>query len=282
MAPRKNDNARHRTPQDTTLVFHNKRAWRLVDAEYEDAVLNLAVEEAIMEKVGQGESPNTVRLWTNPKPTIVVGKFQIPELEVNKEACKRHGVLVLRRFTGGGTVYHDKGNLNYAISARRDDPIIPQTVDKIRPTLCAGIVEALRILGVNAKFEPKEAYIHVKGKKISGTAALATRSIVFLHGTLLVNSDLTILREVLDVPPYPKDAGLKRFVKSIRKEVTSIQEQMAKEVSVGDVKEALTEGLRKVLGIELQRGEISDSELEVAKQIVARRRDGIIISGNSQ
>jgi lipoate-protein ligase A len=278
MASRKGDNARHRSSKDPAPFFDDERVWRLVDAEYEDAVLNLAVEEAIMEKVGQGEAPNTIRFWTNPKPTIVVGKFQMPELEVNEEACKRHGVLVVRRFTGGGTVYHDKGNLNYAISARRGSPIIPQTIDRIRPTLCSGIVEGLRILGLDAKFEPKGVYIHVKGKKVSGTAALATRNAVFLHGTLLVDSDLLKLREVLDMPPYPKDARLRRFVKSTRKEVTSIKEQLSKEMSIDDIKSALTEGFRKALKIELRQGELSNSELELARQIAAKKRNEILIS----
>jgi lipoate-protein ligase A len=231
-----------------------------------------------MEKVSRGEAPNTIRFWTNPKPTVIVGRFQTPELEVNKEACKRHHPLVVRRFTGGGTVYHDKGNLNYAISVRRDDPIIPKTLDKIRPILCAGIIKALEMLGLDAKFESKGAYIHVNGKKISGTAALATRNVVFLHGTILVDSDLPRLREVLDVPPYPKDSRLKRFVKSARKEVTSVNEQLGRKTSVDDVKRALTEGFREALRIELQPGELSNSELELTKQIAAKKKNEIIVS----
>jgi lipoyltransferase/lipoate-protein ligase len=281
MALRKDDNARHPS-QDTPPVFHNEQVWRLVDVEYDDAVLNLAVEEAIMEKVSQGEAPNTIRFWTNPKPTVIIGKFQIPELEINKEACKKHGVIVVRRFTGGGTVYHDKGNLNYAISARRDTPAIPRTIDRIRPTLCSGIVEGLRILGLNAKFESKGVYIHVEGKKVSGTAALVTRNVVFLHGTLLVDSDLPILREVLNVPPYPKNTTLKSFVKSARKEVTSVKEQLGREASVKDVKRALTEGFRKTLRIELQPGKLSSSELELAKQIAANRRNEMTVCRDFQ
>lgn len=278
MAPNIYGEARHRSPQKKPPSFYGERVWRLVDFEYDDAVLNLAVEEAIMEKVCQGEAPNTIRFWTNPRPTVVIGKFQIPEFEVDKEVCEKHGVGVVRRFTGGGTVYHDRGNLNYAISVRRDNPLIPPTIDKIRPALCAGVVEALKLLGLNAKFEPRGVYIHVKGEKVSGMAALVTRTAVFLHGTLLINSDLTRLRQVLSMPPYPKDAGLKRFVKSTRKEVTSIQEQMGREVSVNDVKEALRKGFAKALGIELQQGELLTSELKQAEEIVNKRRNEIIVS----
>nr|MDO8099358.1 lipoate--protein ligase family protein [Candidatus Njordarchaeota archaeon] len=277
MAPYSYDEVKHYSPQETVLSFPSESVWRLVDVEYDDPVLNLAVEEAIMEKVSEGQAANTIRFWTNRKPTVVIGKFQIPELEVNKEACRKHGVNIVRRFTGGGTVYHDKGNLNYAISARRDCPLIPRTIDRIRPTLCAGVVEALRMLGLDAKFEPKGAYIQVNGKKVSGTAAVVKRTVVFLHGTLLIDPDLTRLREVLDVPPYQKDARLKRLVKSNRKKVTSIKEQKGREVSSDQVKEALEKGFAKTLGIQLHRGELLPSEIVLANMITTNRCNEINI-----
>src|SRR5437667_2690526 len=90
--------------------------WRLVDHEYRDnPSMNLAVEEAIPRMVGEGKAPSTVRFWHNSN-TIVIGCFQSAKLEVNMQACKETGTEIVRRFTGGGAVYHDSGNLNYAIS----------------------------------------------------------------------------------------------------------------------------------------------------------------------
>src|SRR5436309_15265111 len=77
--------------------------------------MNLAVEEAIPRMVGEGKSPSTVRFWHNSN-TIVIGCFQSAKLEVNMQACKETGTEIVRRFTGGGAVYYDSGNLNYAIS----------------------------------------------------------------------------------------------------------------------------------------------------------------------
>src|SRR5881628_1017661 len=114
--------SKHYSPRERYRVLET---WRLVDLEYRDnPFMNLAVEEAIPRMVGEGKAPSTVRFWHNSN-TIVLGCFQSAELEVNFEECKETGTKVVRRFTGGGAVYHDGGNLNYAISLRRGHRIVP-------------------------------------------------------------------------------------------------------------------------------------------------------------
>src|SRR3989475_11534795 len=96
---------------------------RLVDMEDRDnPFMNMAVEEAIPRVVGEGKSPSTVHFWHNSN-TIVIGCFQSARLEVNMEACKETETEIVRRFTGGGAVYHGSGNLNYAISLRKGRPL---------------------------------------------------------------------------------------------------------------------------------------------------------------
>jgi lipoate-protein ligase A len=253
---------------------HSKGVWRLLDVEYADSCFNFSIEESIMEKVAVGESPNTIRFWRNPNITVVIGKYQIPELEVNRKAIKKYSAVVVRRFTGGGTVYNDSGNLNYSISVKREDPLIPSVVADIAPTLCKGVVEGLKILGLDAELKSEEGlYIQVDGKKVSGTAGKMRQDVVFVHGTLLVNSDLGKLTEILNVPPYPQNAQLKRFVRSARRAVTSIETKLNRRVKLNDVKEALRKGFSKTLGIQLRQGELSESELKLAKEIYAKNCD---------
>ncbi|MEM3571714.1 MAG: hypothetical protein QW589_07300 [Candidatus Bathyarchaeia archaeon] len=87
---------------------------RLLEIEYSDPYMNLALEEAIFRKLFNGESQATLRFWRNFS-AVVIGRFQCISLEVNEEACKRYGIQIVRRITGGGAVYHDEGNLNYSI-----------------------------------------------------------------------------------------------------------------------------------------------------------------------
>ena len=86
-------------------------SWRLLDLEYADAPSNLALEEAIAGQVGEGKSPSTLRLWRN-RNAAIIGENQSAYAEVRLGACKELGAEVVRRFTGGGAVYHDLGNLN--------------------------------------------------------------------------------------------------------------------------------------------------------------------------
>ncbi len=129
--------------------------WRLLDTEYrDDPFMNMSVEEAIPRAVGDGTAPNTVRFWHNSN-TIVLGCFQSADLEVNYDACRETGTQVVRRFTGGGAVYHDAGNLNYAISLKKGHPLVPDNdLQLIFQRLSEGTVEGLRSLGVRAEFQP--------------------------------------------------------------------------------------------------------------------------------
>jgi lipoate-protein ligase A len=262
---------------DKLSGFIRKQTWRLLDIEHDDPVINFAIEEAILEKVGASEAPNTIRFWRNLNTVVVVGKFQIPEFEINKEACTKYSATIMRRFTGGGTVYNDCGNLNYSIAVRRDDPIIPAVIAQITPKLCEGVVEGLRLLGLNAEFEPEGVYIHINGRKVSGTAGIVKRNVAFMHGTLLVNSNLAKLKEILEVPPYPSTPQLRRFVKSTRRMVTSIETELGREVTLDEVKDAIKQGFTKTLGIELQPGKLLDSELFLSKNVAARKRGEMVI-----
>ena len=174
--------------------------WRLLDTEYrDDPFMNMSVEEAIPRAVGEGSAPNTVRFWHNSN-TIVLGCFQSADLEVNYDACKETGTQIVRRFTGGGAVYHDAGNLNYAISLKKGHPLVPDNdLQLVFQRLSEGTVEGLRSLGVQAEFQPIND-IQVDGRKVSGAAGSVRRGTVFHHGCVLVASDLAILGRVLNVP----------------------------------------------------------------------------------
>jgi len=238
--------------------------WRLVDLEYpDDPFRNLAVEEAIPRLVGEGKSPSTVRFWHNSN-TIVIGCFQSAKLEVNMGACKDTGTTIVRRFTGGGAVYHDIGNLNYAISLKKGDPIVPDdNLQSVFQRLSEGTVLGLQRLGVKAEFQPIND-IQIDGKKVSGAAGSIRWNTVFHHGCILVNSDLAILGKVLNVPKMKLDS---KHVTSVQKRVTTVRDELGREVSTREVRDAIVEGIEERYGVRVRAGNLSRRESLLAEEL---------------
>ncbi len=242
--------------------------WRLLDVEYpDDPFLNLAIEEAIPRAVGENNAPNTVRFWHNSN-TIVLGCFQSAELEVDFDACKQTGTQIVRRFTGGGAVYHDSGNLNYAISLKKGHPLVPSSdLQTVFRKLSGGAVEGLRNLGVNAEFQPIND-IQVDGKKISGAAGSIRWGTIFHHGCILVSSDLAILGKVLRVP----DAKLRdRHVPSVQKRVTTIRDEVGKNVTTKQVRDSIVKGIEDSYNVKLVEGSLSVDELAIANDLYEKK-----------
>ena len=238
--------------------------WRLVDLEYRnDPYINMSVEEAIPRAVGEGKSPNTVRFWHNSN-TIVLGCFQSADLEVNFEACKETGTTIVRRFTGGGAVYHDAGNLNYAISLKKGNRLVPDNdLQLVFRKLSEGAVEGLRNLGVPAEFQPIND-IQVDGRKVSGAAGSIRWGAIFHHGCILVASDLAILGKVLNVPRV-KLAD--RHVASVQKRVTTVRDELRKDVTTRDVRDAIVQGIESSYDVRLVAGELTKGEMAMVMEL---------------
>src|SRR5205809_5068579 len=219
--------------------------------------MNMSLEEAIPRTVGEGTAPNTVRFWHNSN-TIVLGCFQSADLEVNYDACKETGTQVVRRCTGGGAVYHDAGNLNYAISLKKGHPLVPDNdLQLVFQRLSEGTVEGLRSLGVQAEFQPIND-IQVDGKKVSGAAGSVKWGTIFHHGCILVASDLAILGRVLNVP------GVKladRHVASVQKRVTTVRDELVKNVTTRDVRDGIVRGIESSYSVVLEEGTLTKSVL---------------------
>jgi len=154
---------------------------------------------------------------------------------VNFEACKETGTQVVRRFTGGGAVYHDSGNLNYAISLRKGHPLVPEAdLQSVFRRLSEGAVQGLRSLGVRAEFQTIND-IQVDGKKVSGAAGSIRWGTIFHHGCILVASDLAILGKVLNVP---KVKLADKHVVSVQKRVTTVRDELSRDVTTREVRDA--------------------------------------------
>jgi lipoate-protein ligase A len=240
--------------------------WRLLDVEYPDPYMNLALEEAIPLNVGKGESPNTIRFWRNSN-AVVIGNFQSAEREVNLDRCNKHQTAVVRRFTGGGAVYHDLGNLNCAISVHRDRPLIKTDLGETFDKLSQGVIEGLKLLGAPARYGPPNS-IQVNGRKISGGAGAMKSGFVFHHCSILVSSDLERLLEVLS---SSENSVGEPCVRSVRKDVSTLSIELGRELAITEVKDSLRRGFEKAFAIRLAEAGTTIEERALAEKLYSEK-----------
>lgn len=151
-----------------------------------DPFFNLALEEILL----KNRKEEYLILGIND-PCVVIGKHQVAHREVNTRFAAEFNIPVIRRISGGGTVFHDMGNLNFSFIMQSE---AGKQVDFRRYTL--PVISFLSTLGVDAKFEGKND-LKVDGLKISGNAEHIYRDRVLHHGTLLYGTSLEILRNSL-------------------------------------------------------------------------------------
>lgn len=188
-----------------------------------DPYFNLAAEEYILKTF----KDDCFMLWRS-KPSIVVGKHQNALAEINYDFVKKNNIDVIRRLSGGGTVFHDLGNLNFTfIEDAKDQQNLVDFKRYISP-----IVNVLQNMGINAKHEGRND-IMVDGKKISGNAEHVFKKRVLHHGTLLFTSEIKSLSHALKVNPLIySDKG----VKSVRSRVANISEYLNESVDLENFK----------------------------------------------
>ncbi|HXW37785.1 MAG TPA: biotin/lipoate A/B protein ligase family protein [Nitrososphaerales archaeon] len=194
---------------------------RFLRTELGNPYANLALEEAIH---AAGEGPS-LRAWED-QTAVVVGRAQLAQEETDTKYCRDHSIPIVRRFTGGGTVYHGPGNLNWSFFARKATrhPRISYERDPaaVFRSFAAVVLEALESLVSGCRFDPPNRIVSREGK-VSGMAAYVSESSVLCHGTLLLSADLR-LADMLTKPTakslearYPRSSyarianlGLKR------------------------------------------------------------------------
>jgi len=242
--------------------------WRLLDLETPNqAAMNLAIEEAFFITKIEGKVPPTVRLWRN-RSAVVVGYSQSVKAEVNLKICRDRGIQVVRRFSGGGAVYHDLGNLNYSIAVEADHPLLKGLdITGSYRVLCSGIIEGLKDFGVTLAFEPPSDLLAGR-KKVSGNAQSRKKGVIFHHGTLLVNTDLNLLTKVLYVPDERQTV---RKVNIKKKSVTNLADEIGYHLQIQEVKEALQRGFEKSFSVILEKSRLTPKERRIAQDLFSQK-----------
>jgi len=250
------------------------RTWRLLKLETFHPFMNMAIDEAILQSRILGSVPDTLRFYRWMPSAVSIGRFQKIENEVNLENCRKLRVEVVRRISGGGTVYHDaEGEVTYSVIAKTEN-LGTKDVTEVYSKVYSAINHALQLMGILADYNEGDIKncpnLTVNGKKISGSAQANKSGVVLQHGTLLLNVDLPKMFSLLRVP---WTNSCMQVVNIAKNKITSIQNELGHSVTPETVVNAVAHGFAVALGIQVVEnvqtleGELTPEERKLAEKL---------------
>jgi len=244
------------------------KTWRLIRLEVHDASTNMAIDEAVAIARINNSVPNTLRLYRWKPSAVSVGRFQDVFNEVQVENCRLRGVDIVRRITGGGTVYHDSGGeITYSIVAKENDFGTTDVVHAYN-TICKGLTEAAKLLGVHADFNPGDPHncpnIAIDQKKVSGSAQFHKAGVLLQHGTFLLDINLEKMFMFLRVP-WAKTTD--EVVRVAQNRITSVSHELKRRVHIKEGYQALIKGFQKALETRFEEDGLTYQERQFSSKL---------------
>lgn len=204
----------------------------IIDSPSHNAFFNIASEEFLLTKF---PTEDIFLLYINA-PSIIVGKFQNTLAEINLDYVNDNNIKVVRRLSGGGAVYHDLGNLNFSFHTLLGTNDFLDFGEFTSP-----IIKILKDWNINANLEGRNDLL-VDGKKFSGNAKLAKVGKMIQHGTILFNSEMSVISDALKVNPLK---FIDKATKSNRQRVTNLIDFLPTGATIEILKQKLIDEILK-------------------------------------
>jgi lipoate-protein ligase A len=245
-------------------------AWRLFLDEPADGSMNMARDEARLLATERGASP-ALRIYSWKRPTLSLGAHQ-SAADVDLHACRRLGVDLVRRPTGGGAVLHHH-EVTYAVTGRLGEDPFPRSVVAVYEVIAEALVAAMARLGVIAEASraavggrapahcfgaPSSRELVAQGRKLAGSAQLRRREAFLQHGSILMDFDGALLGEILPASKGSPDPA-------------TLREKAGRVVTCQEVEGALAASFAERLARDLERTEEDPSESEEAARLRFRK-----------
>lgn len=264
--------------------MHNL-SWRLIHTLPAHGAWNMALDEAILEAVGSGESPPTLRLYSWDPPCLSLGYAQ-PFSDVDRNALEQNGWDWVRRPTGGRAILHTD-ELTYSVIAPLDEPRVRGTILESYRRLSAALLAALEFLGLPAQadkeyalpqgsqvnapvcFEvPSNYEVTVHGSKLIGSAQARRNKGVLQHGSLPLHGDLSRITHALK---FETSNDRATAAGRLLNHATTVEAVLGYRISWQQAALAFEKAFNQVLEIDLVRQNPSPPELNRCLQLVQEK-----------
>ncbi|MFW6064885.1 MAG: lipoate--protein ligase family protein [Candidatus Natronoplasma sp.] len=233
--------------------------WRFVPMKEYHPTVALALEEILLNEVSKTKTP-IIRFWHWKNKAVTIGRSQKASNEVDLELCEQSDISVIRRPSGGGTMYHAPGDeIVYSIIAPRDH--FPDDINQIYRDICETLAQTLRSIDIAARFvQPNSVFID--DKKISGSAQKITKKAVLQHGTVLYSPEEEEMFSLLKKNDSPE-----RYIGSHISPVTGVSNLV--NVSFQDLYTSLKQGFLDAN--QHFTKDITEQELKKAEELVDKK-----------
>ena len=260
--------------------------WRLLITPPARGAWNMALDEAILEHIGRGESTPTLRLYAWQPACLSLGHGQ-PYSDVDMNRLHERGWEVVRRITGGRAILHTD-ELTYSIIAPNDEPVIAGTVLESYNRLAQALLLAVKTLELTVEinngmaqndilrnnpicFEVPSTYeITVDGKKLIGSAQARKKEGVLQHGSLPLTGNLARICEVL---VFENESARAEAANRLLARATTVESALGRAPGWETAAQAFIHAFESHLGINLARGELSGSESNRTDELVKEKYD---------
>lgn len=256
----------------------NLEHWRVLYHPAQDGAANMAIDQAIMEAVGRGESPPTLRFYAWEPACLSLGYAQHID-EVDPDRLIERGWDIVRRPTGGKAILHTD-ELTYSVAAIEAHPIMAGGILESYRRISDALLHGLSKLDVAAQmttqdkagkalgpvcFEvPSNYEVTAEGKKLIGSAQVRRRGTVLQHGTVPLYGDVT---RICDVLVYENDL-LRDWARTrVRERATTIETILGRIIDWQDVADAMLNGFRDTFQLSMLEGELTKTEIERAEEL---------------
>ncbi len=257
------------------------RQWRLIYDNPAVGVWNMAVDEAIMEAVGAGQSPPTLRLYAWDPPCLSLGYGQ-RFIDVDFTRVEQLGWDVVRRPTGGRAILHTD-ELTYSLSLPADDELAVGTIVASYQRISDALLTGLTRLGAAPRadqradhieigpvcFETPSHYeITVEGRKLVGSAQMRRKNAILQHGSLPLSGDIARICNGL---VFADDAARISAEQHVRQRALTLTDALDHEITWDDAANAVILGFTETYDVDFQHygSLLSDPEFARAQQLMA-------------